>query len=265
MTGALRYTTNSRRVKLSLMLKIGDVQLGEIPRVVLCVDGESSPVAQASGEGVDILEVRVDQFDGALTGERVVNEVKVLKRHELPLIGTIRGQSEGGKAKLTDEQRAALYQHISPLVDAIDVDLSASILKDVVAIARRNKNTVILSYHDFQGTPSEARLDEIVRKAISLGAHVTKIAAKAKAESDVVRLLQFTMNRREKHLVTISMGNIGSIARLVAPLTGSLMTYTSIAPTDGQIPAKRLIEDLRLYYPRYNEELISRLSLLECA
>ena len=27
--------------------------------------------------------------------------------------------------------------------------------------------------------------------------------------------------------------------------------------------AKRLIEDLRFYYPRYNEELINRLSLLE--
>jgi len=247
------------------MPKIGDVQLGDLPRVVLGVDGESSTVAQASGEGVDILEVRVDHLDGVLTVERVVNEVKTLKRHELPLIGTIRGQSEGGKAKLTDGQRAELYRKISPLVDAVDVDLSASILKDVVAAARRNKNTVILSHHDFQGTPSEAKLDEIVHRAMSLGADLIKIAVKAKTESDVVRLLQFTIHRREQHLVTISMGNIGSISRLIAPLTGSLMTYTSIEPADGQIPAKRLIEDLRLYYPRYNEELINRLSLLEFA
>lgn len=247
------------------MVKIGDVKLGDLPRVVLGVDGESHAVAQAAGEGIDILEVRIDLFEGQLTSASVVDEVKVLKRHEMPLIGTIRSQDEGGKARCSDAQRADLYQKISPLVDAIDIDLRAAILKPVVASAQRSKNTVILSHHDFHGTPSESELKRIASQATALGADVIKIATLAKKESDVVRLLQFTVAHRQKNLVTIAMGTVGSISRLLFPLAGSLLTYTSVSPSEGQIPAKRLIEDLRFYYPRYNEELINRIGLLEFA
>lgn len=246
------------------MLKIGSVTLGALPRVVLGVVGESPVVAQAAREGVDILEARVDLFDGQLTPARVVDDVKALKRHELPLIGTIRGRGEvRGKARFSDAGRAELYQKISPLVDAIDIDLRATILKTVIAAARRNKNTIILSHHDFNGTPSEARLNEIVAEAHALGADIVKVATFAKDESDVLRLLQFTAAHRPKNLVTIAMGNIGTVSRLVFPLAGSLMTYTSVFLSDGQIDAKRLIEDLRLYYPNYNDDLISRTRALE--
>ena len=105
------------------MLKIGSVQLiGGVPRVVLGVDGKSSVVAQAANEGVDILEIRVDQFE-KLSSAFVVDEVKVLKRHALPLIGTIRSRVEGGKAEIEESHRLDLYRQISPLVDAIDIDL----------------------------------------------------------------------------------------------------------------------------------------------
>ncbi len=244
------------------VLKIGDVELGSLPRVVLGVDGECSAVADAAREGVDILEVRVDLFD-RLTPNVVVDEVKVLKRHEMPLIGTIRSRVEGGKTNLTDAQREDLYKRISPLVHAIDIDLSAAILKPVIAAARRNKNTVILSHHDFKSTPSEAGLEQVVKKATELGADIIKIATHAKDESDIVRLLKFTMTSRQKNLVTMTTGNVGSISRLLFPLVGSLMTYTSLTPSNGQIPPRRLIEDLRLYYPRYNEEVIKRAQLLE--
>lgn len=244
--------------------KIGSVQLGDLPRVVLGVDGNAPVVAQATGEGIDILEVRVDLFS-KLTPTSVVEEVKALRRHGLPLIGTVRSREEGGNAEITDSQRADLYAKISSLVDAIDIDLSAGTLKSVIATARDNRNTLILSHHDFHSTPSERELEKIVGKATSLGADVVKIATLAEDESDVVRLLQFTLKHQDKNLVTIAMGSKGSISRLLFPLAGSLMTYTSVSPADGQIPAKRLLEDLRLYYPRYNEELINRLGLLEYA
>lgn len=247
------------------MSKIGDVKLGDLPRVVLSVDGESHAVAQAAREGVDILEVRIDQFSGKLTAQSMVNEVKILKRHEMPLIGTVRADSEGGKAEISDALREEFYEAILPIVDAIDIDISAPILESVVLSARKNNNTVILSHHDFSNIPSDLQLREIVKKAVSLGADIVKIATFAKNESDVLRLLHFTADHQEKNLVTIAMGNIGSLSRLLFPLAGSLMTYTSVNLSDGQVPPQRLIEDLRFYYPRYNEELIIRTGLLELA
>ena len=246
------------------MLKIGSVQLGNVPRVILCVDGNLSAVAQAAGEGVDILEIRVDLFRN-LAPASVVTEVRALRRHRLPLIGTVRSELEGGAASITEIQRIELYTKVAPLVDAIDVDLAAKTLTEIIKVVHSNKKVLILSHHDFNGTPAEATLTHIVKKAGTLGADIVKIATMAQNEQDLVRLLQFTLHHRSKNLVTIAMGSKGSFSRLTFPLAGSLMTYTSMSPTDGQIPAKRLIEDLRFYYPAYNEELINRLGLLEYA
>jgi len=49
--------------------------------------------------------------------------------------------------------------------------------------------------------------------------------------------------------VVIAMGALGSISRLTFPLAGSLLTYTSLSPFDGQIPLDVLVAHLRLYYP----------------
>lgn len=245
------------------MLKIGKVQLGRIPRVVLGVSGNYPALSRASESGVDILEIRVDQFD-QIEPEYVLSEVKAIKKHSLPLIGTIRTKGEGGKARISDSRRIALYQKIAPWVEAIDVELSSgSTLMEVRSITSKSKNVLIVSHHDFSKTPEERELKEISEKALSHGADIIKIAAFAKNENDVIRLLEFTSRNKDKKLVTIAMGATGSISRLVFPLAGSLMTYTSVSPTGGQVPLRELIQGLRLYYPKFNEEVVNRLGLLE--
>lgn len=245
------------------MLKIGKVQLGQIPRVVLGVSGNYTALSRASESGVDILEIRVDQFD-RIEPEYVLSEVKTIKKHNLPLIGTIRAKGEGGKARISDSMRIALYQKIAPWVEAVDVELiSGSTLGEVRSIASKSKNVLIVSHHNFSKTPDERELKEIAQKALSSGADIIKIAAFAQNENDVIRLFEFTSRNKDKKLVTIAMGAKGSISRLMFPLAGSLMTYTSVAPSGGQIPLGELIQDLRLYYPRFNEEVVNRLGLLE--
>ena len=100
-----------------------------------------------------------------------------------------------------------------------------------------------------------------VKKAETLGARIIKLAVHANCKQDVVRLLAFTVTYRHQNLVTISMGSVGSVSRLLFPLVGSLMTYTSLSPAHGQIPAKRLIDEMSLYSSRYHEELVRRLAL----
>jgi 3-dehydroquinate dehydratase-1 len=240
-----------------MMPHIGGVQLGILPRVVLSVDGESPAVAHAIGEGIDILEARVDFF-AHLSPASVAKTVHALKRHHLPVIGTIRSQAEGGKAQIPEAQRATLYTIIAPFVDALDVDLRAPCVRRVAALARDHHHTLMLSHHDFRRMPPVARLDGIVSQARKLHADVIKIAAVARDERDVLTLLQWTLQHRQHHLVTVAMGATGAISRLLLPLAGSLLTYTSLSPRDGQIPAPQLIADLRRYYPRYDEALAHR-------
>ena len=235
-----------------------------VPRIVLGVLGDQPSLSQASENGVTIFEARIDQFD-QVDPDFVLGEIKAIRRHGLPIIGTIRSRKEGGKAEVSDSKRMTLYERASPSVDAIDIELNSSeaLKRAVKALTRKNKNTLIFSYHNFSKTPSEAELERILTGALSEGAEIVKIATVAENQADVIRLFQFTLKNRAKNIVTISMGETGSISRLVFPLAGSLMTYTSVAPSDGQIPVGELVQHIRLYYPSFNEELICRLKLLE--
>ena len=176
------------------------------------------------------------------------------------------GREEGGKSRTPDAKRASLYQRVAPLVDAVDIELSSGdVLKQARPAIEKHRGVLIISYHNFSGTPADTRLAEIMDHAVAEGADIIKIATFAEREDDVLRLLNFTSKHRAKRLVSIAMGAKGAISRLVFPLAGSLMTYTSTAPSDGQVPLSTLVDGLRLYYPRFNEAMIDRLKLLEYA
>ena len=66
--------------------------------------------------------------------------------------------------------------------------------------------------------------------------------------------MRFTIDNKSKNIITISLGDIGSISRLVFPALGSLITYAYLNKPSGpgQRPLDELCEHLRTYYPRYN-------------
>jgi len=240
------------------VVTIGHVRLGRIPRVVLGVAADVPALRGAAKAGADLVEVRIDQFT-RLGLSDVEAEVRSIRQHGLPLIGTVRSRKEGGQRAVPDALRIALYRTICPLVAAIDIELSSdAVLNAVKPVAQRSRKTLILSYHNFSKTPRDATLETVVERAVALGASVTKIATLAESDADVIRLFRFTLKHRAKHLVTMAMGAAGSISRLLFPLAGSLLTYTHVAPSHGQIPLGALVCDLRRYYPAFDGALIHR-------
>jgi len=63
--------------------------------------------------------------------------------------------------------------------------------------------------------------------------------------------LDFTYRHRKHPLITMSIGPIGAVSRLVLPAAGSLYTYTFLhKPTaSGQVDVKTLKSHLKVYYP----------------
>jgi len=249
-----RHTTAAARPR------IGAVQLGDIPRVVLAVHEDSPSLRVAVRRGVDILELRVDQL-GSDKPTAAVTRATSIQRYGLPVIGTVRSSREGGAAKtLSEAARATLYTAISPFVDAVDVEIrSARALEGALRVARANGNVVILSHHNFSKTPALTELVEIADRAADLGADIIKIATQTRGADDLLRVFHFTEQQRARNLVVIAMGATGSVSRLLLPLAGSLLTYTNLTPSLGQIPLDRLIDDLRFYYPAYDTDIAKRL------
>ncbi len=224
-------------------IKIGSIELGKYPGIVAVIDSPVPVVTlkEFRENGVSLLEIRVDLFaDPFATVWEYVRNIR--SSVDLPIIATIR------ETDTNRDNRLDQFEQIIPFVDAVDIELDAAINRDV--ISRATGKTVIVSEHDFEKTPSLDDLAEIVDRANDLGADIIKIAAMAGNKDDVTRLLTFTETRPE-NMVTISMGEIGALSRITAPLFGSLFTYgfVSKAVAPGQIALDTILDELKWFYP----------------
>ncbi len=234
------------------MLKIGKTLLNAVPQIALVVS-DREPNALLRPLRIDVLEIRIDQFR-----RYDLDYIKenVLKRKALgvPLILTIRNtKKEGGMAHISDAVKLRIFQTLVPLVDAFDIELSSPIIFKVIQLARKNKKPIIVSAHNFKNTPSPAALEKIFKAAVQKGANIVKIATKANSLDDVNQLWQFTIKHQKDNVITMSLGKIGSISRLVFPAAGSLLTYSHVGnpSAPGQLPLGILQGHVRLYYPGY--------------
>ncbi|MBV8772254.1 MAG: shikimate dehydrogenase [Deltaproteobacteria bacterium] len=167
--------------------------------------------------------------------------------HSRPLLtalATCRRSSTGGKF------RGSVLAELEILAKAAEagcqlVDLefeTAARLKKEQLQRLREKAALVLSFHDFRGTP---RLDQTLEKMCAYGADFYKIAGKATTLYDNVSMMKFLEQHRDQHsLVGLCMGEQGIISRVLGPRSGSLFTFASLAEeqatADGQITAQQL-------------------------
>jgi 3-dehydroquinate dehydratase-1 len=131
----------------------------------------------------------------------------------------------------------------------VDIELSSPLLKEVISSARQFKKKVIVSSHFLDGMPPG--LGSILKRSLSAGADIVKIAAKARSFEDVILMLNFTHRNRRHPLITVSLGPLGAISRLILPAAGSRYTYTFLdkPAASGQVDAVTLKSHLKVYDP----------------
>ena len=221
-------------------MKIGKLTLGNTPKIAAVIlDGEDKKaISAAKRDGADLLELRIDCFKkrDALYIQKTIKDIKTAN---LPVIATIRSKAEGGKAAISDSDRLGLFETILPFVDAVDIELSSrQILKDIISQAHRFNKKVLVSYHNFKNTPEQKKLEAIIKNSKKAGSDIVKIATLARDKKDIIRLASLTVSH--ENIITIAMGRLGTLSRLLFPMLGSLLTYCSVtkASAPGQIPLK---------------------------
>jgi 3-dehydroquinate dehydratase-1 len=162
----------------------------------------------------------------------------------LPIIATNRDPAEGGEADAPERERLAALEDASAhdAVCAVDIELAS--LRDgpgerAAATARANGACVIASLHDFESTPSTARLDEMLAAAADHG-DVGKAAVTAAGPRDALRVLLATHASTERgdRVATMAMGEAGRHTRAVAPLYGSKIGYAPVDPAEATAPGQ---------------------------
>jgi len=209
----------------------------------------------------DLLEWRIDAYDKAENIDECLDDLEELRQiiGDIPLIFTCRIDKEGGVNTISQEKRLELYTAvcISGNVDIIDIELcNETVFVDaILKTARANNIAVILSYHNFNETPSQAFMYAKLVEAEAAGADIAKVAVMPKNYQDVLSLMSATnMARNERvqvPIITISMGSEGAVSRLAGGLFGSDISFAigKKASAPGQIPIKDLKAGMNLLYP----------------
>jgi len=235
-------------------LAIGRVRLGAAPRVVLCVSDTRGGQLPA-GCRPDLVEARIDLFRRRTPAD-VERTLHTLRRSGRPLIATIRTTAEGGAWQGSETDREALFGAALPLVHAVDIELTSRTLRPrVIKAARASGRSVIVSSHDFDGTPPAAVLARRIQASRRAGADIVKLATRAESPTDVATLMATLLRYRAVPLVILAMGPVGMMSRVFFGVAGSLLTYAFAdhdAPTaPGQMTLRSLQAELARYYPAY--------------
>lgn len=191
----------------------------------------------------DMLELRVDWFEGLYNTEAVISLLKDLREiiGDTVLLFTVRTSNEGGEAEISVADYELLCGRAceSGWIDLIDVEalMEEGLLERVAEVAHRNNVYVVASNHDFEKTPEEQEIVRRLRYMDEHGADMPKIAVMPQCERDVLTLLSATLQCKEqggvKPLITMSMGKLGVISRMAGELVGSTVTFA----TAGQVSA----------------------------
>ncbi|HEV2455136.1 MAG TPA: type I 3-dehydroquinate dehydratase [Verrucomicrobiae bacterium] len=224
---------------------LGSLQIGAAPCVVGTITSEALLKSFAGGrnESCDIAEVRLDQVGQV---EEWLTLARQIEASGTPVILTTRVRSEGGR--WPDDDRSRLYvireglQHLA----SVDVEFKSPLMAQVCTEAKALKKAAIVSFHDFEKTPSYDELKKIAMTAAKHAA-IVKISAMVKTNEDIATLETLLSGRLDVPLCVIGMGAFGTRTRVGFPVLGSCLTYGYLdAPSaPGQLSAAMLSEQLR--------------------
>src|SRR5882724_8756376 len=182
----------------------------------------------------DLFELRLDHLIGCL--DEVERKTSILPA---PVIITARHPDEGGANRLSLERRRALLGRFLPPARYVDVELrSTQALRSLLDRAHRKNIRRIISFHDFDDTPSVRVLKTKARAAKSRGAHIFKVATRVDTPEQLARLLDFAANDDiDLAISAMGMGKLGAVSRIVLAQLGSVLIYTSLRQPkiDGQL------------------------------
>lgn len=190
--------------------------------------------------GADILELRID----ALHDPDVDKIINFLDTFESEIIATNRMTPEGGLFKGSETERTEILRDIAGYADYVDIELQTE--EKYRSKVIKASNLSIVSFHDFEKTPSVEELLKIVNEEKEIG-ELAKFAVMPQNWEDTLKVLNVLL--QEDNTIGISMGDLGRYTRVTAPLFGSPITFSSL--DDASAPGQLDIKSTRLFLQKF--------------
>lgn len=194
--------------------------------------------------GVSLVELRLDYADHGSYDSLL----RIVEGSSVGCVATIRPAWDGGAYRGGERNRLRLFEKaLEAPFKYVDVEQGSRILKDVSRLASEKGVRLIVSHHDWAGTPSVKTLKNVFSAMRRRHADIYKIVTMVRSPVDEATLLLFLKNVSGARVVCFGMGEKGFATRILSPLLGGFMTYASyggsLAP--GQATVRRMISIYR--------------------
>ena len=211
-----------------------------MPVVESTVDRARSKYLRAARKGL-WAELRLDYLENP-------DLPRLFRTHPGPVIATNRLAAESGRWQGPEGERRRLLEEALHLgADFLDLELAADAAWRRDLWERRGQAKIILSWHDFSGTPEQARLDAVLEEMLASQADIVKLITMAGQPEDNLRVLSLIPRARARgrEIIAFCMGPLGKWSRVVAPLMGSYLTFAPFTQKGASAPGQLTVNELK--------------------
>jgi 3-dehydroquinate dehydratase/shikimate dehydrogenase len=180
--------------------------------------------------GESFFEFRLDYLASPENGIAAIR--KFLTAHsDCSILATCRRHQNHGKFNgSVEEQIRILNAAVDAGARAVDLEIESAENLAARLDTFRGKARLILSYHNYDGTPSP---EVVLRRMMHIPADAYKIVTTARKPSDNYRVLALMKSNPRTPLIVLSMGETGFPTRVLSTAWGGLFTYAAPNSAEG--------------------------------
>ncbi len=195
--------------------------------------------------GETFFEFRLDYLSRPADGVHAIRAF--MKKHpECTILATCRRRQNHGRFNGSIEEQMCILQSAAEAgARAVDLEIESAESAGVKLEPLRSLAKLILSYHNFEGTPA---METVLKRMQRLPADAYKIVTTARKPSDNMRVLSLGRTAPRTPLIVLAMGEIGFPTRVLSPVFGGLFTYAAPKSAEGTASGQVCARQLRHLY-----------------
>jgi 3-dehydroquinate dehydratase / shikimate dehydrogenase len=195
--------------------------------------------------GEPFLEFRLDYLSRPQDGVGAI-QIFLGEHPECTILATCRRhQNQGRFNGSIEEQIKILESAVEAGARAVDIEIETAEAAQARVEALRGHAFLLLSYHNFSGTPP---MEAILRRMAKVAADGYKLVTTARKPSDSQRVLGLAKTHLRTPMVLLAMGEMGFATRVLCTPFGGLYTYAAPGSAEGTAPGQVSAKQLRSLY-----------------
>jgi len=131
----------------------------------------------------------------------------------------------------------------------LDVELQTLLDDDeLVDFFTEQKTRILVSWHDFEKTPANNELVDVLGQ-MRIYSNYVKVVTAARNVHDCIRLLELYDVTTELNLISFAMGELGILSRVLCTIYGNA-PFTYAALEEAIAPGQLTVQQMRKLYDR---------------